>query len=273
MQSSASPTLPGISDPVARLSIQAAAWAPAAGALLDRIGVAPGWSCLDLGSGPLGILDLLSDRVGRRGLVVGIERDPLALLAAMLAATPRSNVRLVPGDARQTALPGASFDLVHARLVAQEAGVGSLLREMIRLARPGGVVVLAEPGPDPWRIEPAPPGYQRLAPRVTRSFLRRRSALGPTLAERLRRAGLVRVGSRSARLAFRGGHPYATVPLFALRTARPALLQAGVATRSGLMALEADLARAAVDPTVRHRTFRLWMVWGRLPRRARARRA
>lgn len=257
---------PGLPDPITRLSIQAAAWAPATARLLDRVGVAPGWLCIDLGIGPVGILDLLSDRVGRRGLAVGVERNPLALLAALGAMGRRSNVRLVPGDARRTGLASGSFDLVHARLVAQESGIGPLLREMIRLARPGGTVVVAEPDADPWRIEPAPAGYRRLAPWVTRSFLRRRSALGPSLPERLRRIQLLRVGCRSARLSFRGGHPYAAVPLFALRAAGPALLRRRLATRSELGRLEADLVRAAADPGVRHRSFALWMAWGRVRR-------
>jgi SAM-dependent methyltransferase len=255
---------PGVTDPVLRLTAQAGAWAPAARRALAAAGVAPGWRCADLGCGPAGILDLLSRRVGRRGLVVGVEHDPHALLAALAAA--RGNVRLVPADVRRTGLPDASFDLVHARLVCQETGLLPLLREMRRLVRPGGVVLLAEPGADPWEVDPAPPDYARLVRRVTRRFLRRRSAIGSALPGRLRRAGLLGVRWRRDRLSLRGGHPYAAMPLFALAGARDVLLGSGAVTPARLRQLEAALGRAAADPAVRHRSFPLWHVWGRAPR-------
>lgn len=251
---------------MARLAVQAAAWAPATTAVLRRIGVGRGWRCADLGCGPGGILAWLSAQVGSRGLAAGVERDPRALLQAMAGPGRRPNVRVVPADVRRTGLAAGGFDLVLARLVCQEAGLAPLLREMIRLARPGGVVLLAEPGPEPWEVRPAPPGYERLARRVGRAFLRRRSALGPVLPDRLRGAGLVRVAARPVRLSFRGGHPYATMPLFALAGARPALLAAGAATPPELRRLEQALGRAARDPAVRHRTFPLWFAWGRRPR-------
>ena len=60
---------------IERLHIQADAIAPDAGVMLDRIGVQPGWTCLDLGCGPRGITDLLSERVGAGGRVVGLDKD------------------------------------------------------------------------------------------------------------------------------------------------------------------------------------------------------
>ena len=59
-----------------RLLAQAATQAPEARWLLDQIGVQPGWRVADLGCGPLGILDLLAERVGADGTVVGVEREP-----------------------------------------------------------------------------------------------------------------------------------------------------------------------------------------------------
>jgi SAM-dependent methyltransferase len=43
--------------------------------MLDRIGVKAGWACLDLGCGPRGITDLLSERVGAGGRVVALDKD------------------------------------------------------------------------------------------------------------------------------------------------------------------------------------------------------
>ena len=44
--------------------------------LLDRVGVAEGWRTIDLGCGPSGILDLLADRIGPAGQVVGLDFEP-----------------------------------------------------------------------------------------------------------------------------------------------------------------------------------------------------
>jgi hypothetical protein len=50
-----------------RLRVQARAWEPDVELLLDQIGVRPGWRCLDMGCGAIGILEPLSRRVGPRG--------------------------------------------------------------------------------------------------------------------------------------------------------------------------------------------------------------
>jgi SAM-dependent methyltransferase len=57
---------------IERLRIQAEAIAPDTRTMLDRIGVKPGWRCLDIGCGPGGITGLLSERVGPGGRVVGL---------------------------------------------------------------------------------------------------------------------------------------------------------------------------------------------------------
>jgi hypothetical protein len=49
----------------ARLQRQAEELAPDSAALLDRVGLRPGQSAIDLGCGPRGILDLLAGRVSR----------------------------------------------------------------------------------------------------------------------------------------------------------------------------------------------------------------
>jgi len=247
-----------------RLLIQARAWAPAATSLLDQLGVGPGWACADLGCGPIGILDLLARRVGRRGRVVGVDRQPAALLAALEATRRLPNVTLVPAALPATGLPRGSFDFVHARFVGQETGAGPLVDEMLALVRPGGWIALEEPGRDPWTLDPAPPDYERIAPRVAGRFLRRRGAVGPALLDRLRRRGLRRIGSRIHQLTFRGGHPYASMPAFALAGARAWLASHGV-PRPILARLAESLAAAATDRRVGHRSFPLWQVWGRRP--------
>src|ERR1051326_1228095 len=77
--------------------------------MLDRIGVAPGWHCLDLGCGPRGITDLLSVRVGPAGRVVGFDADAVFLDHARQYANSRGflNVEFMRGDVFRTGLPAA----------------------------------------------------------------------------------------------------------------------------------------------------------------------
>src|SRR3954454_2496456 len=85
--------------------------------LLDRAEISPGQRALDLGCGPSGIVDLLAERVGPRGSVVGMDINEASVRLAREHVTQLGlvNVSVAVGDARATGLPAASFDLVHAR--------------------------------------------------------------------------------------------------------------------------------------------------------------
>ena len=98
-----------------RLDRQSEEFRPMAQALLDRAGLRQGQRTIDLGCGPRGILELLSDRVGPGGRVVGLDLDPMLLDRARVLTAGRANVEITEGDARHTGLAASSFDLVHAR--------------------------------------------------------------------------------------------------------------------------------------------------------------
>src|SRR5690242_4219585 len=95
-----------------RLRVQASVWEADVEALLDQIGVQPGWICADLGCGALGILGPLSRRVGPHGRVVGVDTDErlLAHARAYIDQQGLQNVELLQRDARETGLPRDSFD-------------------------------------------------------------------------------------------------------------------------------------------------------------------
>ena len=62
-------------DEYQRLRSQAAMWRGATETLLDRRGLKPGMSCLDVGAGPGLVMRLMADRVGPDGTVTGLEAD------------------------------------------------------------------------------------------------------------------------------------------------------------------------------------------------------
>jgi SAM-dependent methyltransferase len=114
---------------------------------LDQFGIQRGSRAVDLGCGPHGILDLLSERVGDNGTVVGVEQSEstIKLAQQFIAEYQLRNVELLRGDAKATGLPRASFDVVHARLVLVNLPEPQqVVEEMVALARPGGVVASQE---------------------------------------------------------------------------------------------------------------------------------
>ena len=102
-----------------RLLAQAVQYEPTANWLLDQIDIRPGWRAVDIGCGPIGILNLLSQRVGPRGVVIGLEREQrfVEMARAEIAKSGLGNVTMVQADGLNTGLEKDSFDLVHERLV------------------------------------------------------------------------------------------------------------------------------------------------------------
>ena len=125
----------------ARLQRQADELAPDSRALLDRVGLRPGQSAIDLGCGPHGIVDLLAVRVSPGGRVVGLDADAVhtAMAAELVAERGLHGEQILTGDARRTGLPSRSFELVHTRtLLITIPEPAEVIAEMVRLARPGG---------------------------------------------------------------------------------------------------------------------------------------
>ena len=148
-----------------RLATQAAAYAPEARWLLERVGIPPGARAIDVGCGPIGILDLLAERVGAAGTVVGLEREArFAEMAAQLTAERGlTNVEIVQGDLLTSGLPAASFDVAHERLVLIQApNPAAILAEMVALVRPGGLVLAEDFDGASWLCHPPHPAWDAL---------------------------------------------------------------------------------------------------------------
>jgi ubiquinone/menaquinone biosynthesis C-methylase UbiE len=93
-----------------RLQSWARSWEPETEAMLDEIHVQPGWRCLDLACGPLGIIRPLSQRVGLTGQVVGADINPAMLAAARSFAEENElkNVDFVETNSYQSDSPNHS---------------------------------------------------------------------------------------------------------------------------------------------------------------------
>ena len=254
----------------ARLQRQADELAADSAALLDKVGLGPGQSAIDLGCGPRGVLDLLAERVSPGGRVVGLDADPVhAAMAVEFAAERRlSGVEIMTADALSTGLPSGSFDLVHARTlfinVPEPAGLAA---EMARLARPGGWVAAVEPDTEHALCYPSHSAFDRVCEIFRVVFSRNGAdvAMGRRVPELFRQAGLTDVEVEAKAQMYPPGNSRRTVRLDLVHAMRPMILEMGVATEAELDELDAALRPHLTHPDTITMSGLLFLTWGRKP--------
>ena len=253
-----------------RLQRQADELAPDSHALLDRIGLRPGQSAIDLGCGPRGILDLLAGRVSPGGTVMGLDADPAhaAMAAKFAAGRGLDGVQILTADARRTGLPSGSFDLVHARtLLINVPGPEEVVAEMARLARPGGWVAAMEPDIEATVCYPPLAAFDRIS-EINLVALARHGAdplIGRRVPELFRQAGLAAVGLEARPQLYPPGVSRRTNRLDLVRAMWPQIAAMGLATRAELEALDAVARPHLEDPRTIVMTGLLFCVWGQKP--------
>jgi ubiquinone/menaquinone biosynthesis C-methylase UbiE len=254
----------------ARLRRQAEELLADSAALLDQVGLRPGQRAIDLGCGPRGILDLLAERVGPGGHVVGVDADPahVAMAEEFAAQQGLDAVQIVSADARRTGLPSGSFDLVHARtLLVNVPEVAEVVTEMVRLARPGGWVASMEPDMGSSLCYPAHPGYSRMLELFHAAFSRYGADLfiGRRLAELYRQAGLREIGVQGRAGVYRAADSRRTILPDLVRSMRSMIIRMDLAGEAELDELDrAVRAHLDDDGTVVMPHLSL-LAWGRKP--------
>ena len=123
-----------------RLIAQAALVGPLTERLFEKAGLAAGMTALDIGSGSGDVALLAAKFVGRRGRVIGVDRDPaqIAFASERARAADLPQVEFRVGDFREIDL-GEPVDAVVGRLVLMYAADPvDALRRAARHLRPGG---------------------------------------------------------------------------------------------------------------------------------------
>ena len=262
-------------DERARLMAQAALLDDEARALLDRLDIPVGGDVIDIGCGPIGILPLLSDRVGPHGQVTGFDRLGDMLDHAARSCAGLGNVRFALGDATDTGFTADTFDVAHVRLLLVNVPEPmAVLREATRIVRPGGVVAVQEVDWLSWQCEPALPEWTALR-EVLRSLWHSRGLdpdIGRRLPTLLRAAGLCEVEANGRAGIDGAGHPYRRLILTFAERFRERILAARLTRPDELDALVAAVDRHLADPgtvVVRAMTVQAWgRVAGRAGRRS-----
>jgi SAM-dependent methyltransferase len=246
-----------------RLEVQAAFWAADAAALFDASGVDEGDRVADLGCGSGHVAIELARRVGPRGRAHALDNDGRLLEAAGRAGWP-PQLEPVHGDAFATPWPDALLDAVHARFVAAPCGrVDELLGEMLRVVRPGGLVMMQEPVAHSWRV-PAGAAWPRLLALIRAGFAHGGGSFdaGLALPARMSRR-LAHVHVRRVAHVIPAAHPYAALPLAFCDALQATWFAAGLVGASELQALRGQIEHALSAPGAHVTTFTLVQAWGR----------
>lgn len=115
----------------------------------------PGMTVLDIGCGP-GSITVDLARLVAPGQVTGVEYvpDPLEQARSLASSQGVTNVLFEVGDIHSLPFADDSFDVVHAHQVLQHiADPVQALREMRRVAKPGGLIACRESASMTWYPE------------------------------------------------------------------------------------------------------------------------
>jgi ubiquinone/menaquinone biosynthesis C-methylase UbiE len=246
-----------------RLAQQAEFWAADAAALFESAALAPGSRVADLGCGTLHVATALRRSVGAGGTVFAVDSD-----VALLDASANADPCIVPqhGDAYAMPWSDDSLDAVHARFLAAPAGrLETLIAEMRRLVRRGGVLMLQEPVADSWDVPAAADAWPSALELIRAGFRKRGGDfdVGRRLVEALRAAGLHDIRSRSVSHTMSATHPYARLPLAFCDSLAPLWRAEGIAGDAQIAVLRRALERGLAEPGAQVTTFMLVQAWAR----------
>jgi SAM-dependent methyltransferase len=253
-----------------RLQVQAQELASEANWLFDQLGLPIGAQVIELGCGPRGCLDLLAERVGPQGRVVGLERSAEAVQLAQrfVADHHLGNVEVLHGDAHATGLPRASFDLATARLVLVNVpGPEEIVAEMVDLVRPGGMVALHEADYVSNLCDPPLPAWSRLM-QALETYASTNGIdlfIGRRVPRLLRDAGLVEIQMRPSISLHPLGHWRRMILWQFVQNLRERLIAQKVLAGAELDDLSAALKGHLEDPDTLVVSHLYVQVWGRKP--------
>ena len=130
-----------------RLRFQHGVWRSVTEGFLDRIGVAPGWRCLDAGGGPGFVAMDLRDRVGEAGQVTLLEPSKMFLDWFKDETEMRGwkNVQTIHGSAELADIPKGVFDLIFVRwVIAFALDPAAFIRSLVPALAADGVIALQD---------------------------------------------------------------------------------------------------------------------------------
>jgi SAM-dependent methyltransferase len=243
--------LEGVFDPVTRRHLEA-------------VGVAEGWTCLEIGAGAGSVAQWLAARAGPAGKVVAtdIETRFLDGLASTGLEVRRHNIL---DDALET----NGYDLVHCRTVLMWLPEpGRALSRMADAVRPGGWLVVEES--DYGSVlsadvaDPAATPFTATSRRVL-DFMHRSGIGDPYFGRRVRGLveglGLVDIAQDGWTCVVRGGEPMALFDAAAVQMGAAPMMATGLLAKEELE----SVLRLSQNPAFAYPGLTMFSAWGRKP--------
>lgn len=241
-----------------RLALMSALLDPVERARITRLGVRPGWRCLELGCGNGSIARALAERVAPTGHVVASDID-LAYITDL--QVPCLEVRRI--DILQDAVEEASYDFVVARaLLHHLASARKALERMLTALKPGGVLLSIEPDMLPCTVT---------EPDSMRAFWQQwlkwsvevgiDYSIGRKIPAWLDSLGLENVTGEGYTAQFNGGSDWATYWTETMQELAPSLLKSGCVNEKMLEEFHARYQ----DPHYWTSVITFIANWGRKP--------
>ena len=111
---------------------------------LIQAGLKPGMSSIDIGCG-IGLLTRVMHELSCGSVTVGVDASAERIHSALRDTAPDASISFVHADAQRIPLEANSFDFAWSRFLFEYlTDPAAVLREMIRLTRPGGTVAVAD---------------------------------------------------------------------------------------------------------------------------------
>jgi 2-polyprenyl-3-methyl-5-hydroxy-6-metoxy-1,4-benzoquinol methylase len=233
--------------------------------LLRAAGITQGMACLDVGCGGGDVTLELARLVGPRGRVVGIDIDTIKLELARQEAEHEQlpNVAFQVFDA--TALDTESnYDLVYARfLLTHLRDPQTVLRQIVRAAKPGGAIVLEDINHDAIFCYPPCAALDRYISLYNQVALLKGAdpQIGLKLPELLRLVGAHAIGLNVVQPAFTDGAGK-RIHQITLENISEAIIAGGLATPPEIRAIAAELDVLTQNPHSLIGFPRIFQVWG-----------
>ncbi len=234
--------------------------------LFERVGVAPGMRCIDLGCGGGEVTFELTRLVGPSGHVTGVDMDEVKLGLAREEAAARAlpNVELEVANVTEWDEP-AAYDLVYCRFLLEHLGrPDDVLRRMWAAVRPGGTIAVEATDFDGEFGEPPNEAFEALQ-RLYRAVVERRGGdpiAGRKMFRRFLEAGIPRPEIRLVQRVDSAGDAK-TLAVLTLQATAEAIVDEGLATAKEVDAILAGLEAFVADPETLVAQPRIFQVWRR----------
>ncbi len=233
-------------------------------ALLDRVGITGGMSCLDAGCGGGDVTLELARRVGPNGTVLGIDMDATKIEIARDEARAQGVTNVEYRAAPIDDPIGAAFDIVYARFLLTHLPdpqrVVGLFYEWLC---PGGSVALEDIDLSGHFVYPDSPAFRRYHELYCTAARRRGGDpdIGPRLPLFLRQCGLTGIGVSVAQPIGLEGE-MKLISALTMENIADTVIGQGLASRDEVETLTRELYDFAADPATLAGTPRIVQAWG-----------